>query len=71
MGAKLAEAGARLEGLQRSFECIQDFVRAYSPALWHDEFSRFVRCAMHIFASPTVPSLNLAEAAGDQAFCGV
>jgi len=42
---RLAELAARLEGLQRSFECIQDCVRAYSPRLWHDELAGFVRCA--------------------------
>ena len=42
---RLAELAARLEGLQRSFECIQDCVRAYSPRLWHQEFAAFVRCA--------------------------
>ena len=56
MVARLAEAGGRLEGLQRSFECIQDFVRAYSPRLWHEEFSCFVRCAMHDFTSPVCES---------------
>lgn len=43
LGAKLGELHTRLEGLQRSFECIQDFVRAYSPRLWREEFSQFVR----------------------------
>ena len=42
---RLGELAARLEGLQRSFECIQDCVRAYSPRLWHQEFAAFVRCA--------------------------
>ena len=41
---RLGELAARLEGLQRSFECIQDCVRAYSPRLWHQEFAAFVRC---------------------------
>ena len=41
---RLAELAARLKGLQRSFECIQDCVRAYSPRLWHDELAAFVRC---------------------------
>jgi hypothetical protein len=42
---RLGELAARLEGLQRSFECIQDCVRAYSPRLWHQEFAAFVMCA--------------------------
>jgi len=42
---RLVEVAARLEGLQRSFEGIQDFVRAYSPALWQREYSKFVQCA--------------------------
>ena len=43
LGAKLGELSTWLEGLQRSFEAIQDFVRAYSPRLWRQEFSLFVR----------------------------
>lgn len=57
LGVRLGELAARLEGLQRSFESIQDFVRAYSPALWQREYFKFVQCASLL--PVRVPSLIL------------